>query len=201
MEKISQDTRIEYWKNYLTAISLGRAKDAANQLFNKGKEVTNIQSTAEGDQNILHLLTSLYVHYARPFKQWKNLRLDEAIVPENYSDIHLKLIKIRDKMIAHFDYKVTDEIENPNLNRVVIRIRNGELTAGIASYLEDGFEFERIERLCNEIIKKCNYRNKRILEKSGTHKSQTDGFYEVDLGEGERYLLKTLDLSTEYFES
>src|SRR5207249_9620958 len=41
--------------------------------------------------------------YARPFKQWPEVRLAEDDVPIKYREVHKEVLKYRDKVIAHRD--------------------------------------------------------------------------------------------------
>src|SRR6266513_1743637 len=49
------------------------------------------------------LTVSATVLYARPFKQWPEVRLAEDGVPIKYREVHNEVLKYRDKVIAHRD--------------------------------------------------------------------------------------------------
>ena len=49
------------------------------------------------------LTVSATVLYARPFKQWPEVRLAEDDVPIKYREVHKEVLKYRDKVIAHRD--------------------------------------------------------------------------------------------------
>jgi hypothetical protein len=49
------------------------------------------------------LTVSATVLYARPFKQWSEVRLAEDDVPIKYREVHNEILKYRDKVIAHRD--------------------------------------------------------------------------------------------------
>ena len=56
-----------------------------------------------GPQMRTWLTVSATVLYARPFKQWPEVRLAEDDVPIKYREVHNKALKYRDKVIAHRD--------------------------------------------------------------------------------------------------
>jgi hypothetical protein len=49
------------------------------------------------------LTVSATVLYARPFKQWPEVRLAEDDVPIKYREVHNEVFKYRDKVITHRD--------------------------------------------------------------------------------------------------
>ena len=49
------------------------------------------------------LTVSATVLYARPFRQWPEVRLAEDDVPIKYREVHKEVLKYRDKVIAHRD--------------------------------------------------------------------------------------------------
>jgi hypothetical protein len=56
-----------------------------------------------GPQMRTWLTVSATVLYARPFKQWPEVRLAEDEVPIKYREVHNEVLKYRDKVIAHRD--------------------------------------------------------------------------------------------------
>jgi hypothetical protein len=56
-----------------------------------------------GPQMRTWLTVSATVLYARPFKQWPEVRLAEDDVPIKYREVHNEVLKYRDKVIAHRD--------------------------------------------------------------------------------------------------
>ena len=57
----------------------------------------------QGPQMRTWLTVSATVLYARPFKQWPEVRLAEDDVPIKYREVHNEVLKYRDKVIAHRD--------------------------------------------------------------------------------------------------
>ena len=49
------------------------------------------------------LTVSATILYARPFKQWPEVRLEEDDVPVKYREVHKEVLKYHDKIIAHRD--------------------------------------------------------------------------------------------------
>ena len=56
-----------------------------------------------GPQVRTWLTVSATVLYARPFRQWPEVRLAEDDVPIKYREVHKEVLKYRDKVIAHRD--------------------------------------------------------------------------------------------------
>ena len=62
-----------------------------------------LSQSQQGPQMRTWLTVSATVLYARPFKQWPEVRLAEDDVPIKYREVHNEALKYRDKVIAHRD--------------------------------------------------------------------------------------------------
>jgi hypothetical protein len=62
-----------------------------------------LSQSEQGPQMRSWLTVSATVLYARPFKQWPEVRLAEDDVPIKYREVHKEVLKYRDKVIAHRD--------------------------------------------------------------------------------------------------
>ena len=62
-----------------------------------------LSQSQQGPQMRTWLTVSATVLYARPFKQWPEVRLAEDDVPIKYREVHKEVLKYRDKVIAHRD--------------------------------------------------------------------------------------------------
>ena len=62
-----------------------------------------LSQSQQGPQMRSWLTVSATVLYARPFKQWPEVRLAEDDVPIKYREVHNEVLKYRDKVIAHRD--------------------------------------------------------------------------------------------------
>ena len=62
-----------------------------------------LSQSQQGPQMRSWLTVSATVLYARPFKQWPEVRLAEDDVPIKYREVHKEVLKYRDKVIAHRD--------------------------------------------------------------------------------------------------
>ncbi len=62
-----------------------------------------LSQSQKGPQMRSWLTVSANVLYARPFKQWPEVRLAEDDVPIKYREVHKEVLKYRDKVIAHRD--------------------------------------------------------------------------------------------------
>jgi hypothetical protein len=88
------------------------------------------------------LTASATVLYARPFKQWPEVRLAEDDVPIKYREVHNEVLKYRDKVIAHRDPDAHDRDvwgnELPIVsdgNNIFIPTTNPAMENGIAGSL------------------------------------------------------------------
>ncbi len=62
-----------------------------------------LSQSQQGSEMQTWLTVSATVLYARPFKQWPEVRLAEDDVPIKYREVHKEVLKYRDKVIAHRD--------------------------------------------------------------------------------------------------
>ncbi len=62
-----------------------------------------LSQSQQGPQMRTWLTVSATGLYARPFKQWPEVRLAEDDVPIKYREVHNEVLKYRDKVIAHRD--------------------------------------------------------------------------------------------------
>ena len=62
-----------------------------------------LSQSQQGPQMRTWLTVSATVLYARPFKQWPEVRLTEDDVPIKYREVHKEVLNYRDKVIAHRD--------------------------------------------------------------------------------------------------
>jgi hypothetical protein len=62
-----------------------------------------LSQSQQGPQMRTWLTLSATVLYARPFKQWPEVRLAADDVPIKYREVHKEVLKYRDKVIAHRD--------------------------------------------------------------------------------------------------
>lgn len=93
MDTPSKDARLAIWKVTLARSSFIQTRRACEALLQLGASAPEVVST-----------TAL-VFYARPFKQDSDVRLDKALVPVEFTDLHEDIIRYRDKVIAHRDVK------------------------------------------------------------------------------------------------
>jgi hypothetical protein len=97
METPSKDARLAIWKVTLARSSFIQTKRACEALLQLGASAPEVVVTA--------LSTTALVFYARPFKQDSDVKLDKALVPAEFTDLHEDIIRYRDKVIAHRDVK------------------------------------------------------------------------------------------------
>ena len=180
MKKAPKQVRLEYWKYQFAALTFEEAREMAAYLHDNPKPKLEYS-----------LLTSLYVLYGRPFKQHKSIRISDDIVPPDYRDLHDYLIVLRDKLFAHVDENAPPDWEEKHLSKILIGYRNGEFRPVFAQLFRDGFQFDRVKALCAILHGLCHAKSEEIalpyMQGTGLPTALT---YEVDLSEGEKYILK-----------
>jgi hypothetical protein len=170
MKKLPQIKRLEYWKYQCAALSFIRAKEVVDYL------ISNKNSTLK-----YQLLTSVYVLYGRSFKQRKQVRMPEDIVPPEYKDVHGFLLDLRDKMFAHVDTDGLPKKGISQLSKILIHVEDGYAKAGMASLLPIGFQYERTSKLCQFLYDTCNRKSEEILMDAMDGDYPPPGDYEVNL--------------------
>ena len=182
MKKLTQEKRLEYWKYQSAALSFDHAKEVADYLISNKGHALNYQ-----------LITSLYILYGRPFKQRKKFRLSEDIVPHDYLEEHSFLLGLRDKTFAHIDIVGLPEKDISQLNKILLIVKENMARAVTASLLPQGYNITRIRDLCAMLLDKCNTKAGEILREAINGTDLRDSTYEVDLRDGERDMLKSVD--------
>ena len=180
MKKLPQTKRLEYWKYQCAALTFLRAKDVGEYLIEHKTSPLAYQ-----------LLTALYVLYGRPFKQRKQVRIPEQLVPSEYAEEHSLLLDLRDKMFAHVDTNGPSEKNIESLTKILMRVENGAASTGMASLLPNGFQFERTRDLCDYLREACDKESEGILLDAMDRSCPAPNLtYEIDLGPGDAYLIK-----------
>ncbi len=107
-------------------ISLGYATDALKCARFDCTALSKINDSS--DMAWVSGATSLVAHYSRPFKRSSKMsRLDDAIVPERFRDIHRRLIEARDKAHVHLDGDFHDEGSDVPLHQIkMLKERDGK---------------------------------------------------------------------------
>jgi len=182
MKKVPQSDRFEYWKFLSAHFSLQQAKSIAKHLL----------QLPFSDPLFYPLLTTLYILYGRPFKQKGNVRLADNIIPKRFVKLHEKLIDLRDKAFAHVDYDGIPKKGIDEINKILIRIHDGVASTGIATQIPQGLQLSDIVSLCDNLLVKCSYYLQKIWDKSVKDIYPSDGDYEVNLQEGNAFLIKKL---------
>ncbi len=178
MKKLTQNQRLEYWKYQCAALTFIRTKEVVDYL------ISNTNSHLE-----YQLLTSIYVLYGRPFKQRKQVRISEDIVPSKYTKEHGFLMDLRDKMFAHVDIDGLPEKDICQLSKILIRIEDGRAQAGMASLLPIGFQHEKIRDLCQILHDICDRKSEKILINAMETDCPPPGCYEVNLCKNNAHLI------------
>ena len=90
----SRTERLAFWRDEYALDSFTVLQRLLAFMFSQSQQ---------GPQMRTWLTVSATVLYARPFKQWPEVRLAEDDVPIKYREVHNEVLKYRDKVIAHRD--------------------------------------------------------------------------------------------------
>lgn len=183
MKKLPLERRLEYWKYQSAELTFDDAREVSVYLIEQPKFPLMYQ-----------LLTSLYVLYGRPFKQRKNVRISEELVPSRYAEEHKFLIGLRDKLFAHAD---TDGLADENidcLTKILLRASGGGLVPAMAGHLPIGLRYQEIRDLCMLLAQACHEKAQEILIDAMDGRCPPANLtYEIDLRPGESYLIKQVE--------
>jgi hypothetical protein len=90
----SRTERLAFWRDEYALDSFTVLQQLLAFMFSQSQKGPQMRSC---------LTVSATVLYARPFKQWPEVRLAEDDVPIKYREVHKEVLKYRDKVIAHRD--------------------------------------------------------------------------------------------------
>lgn len=96
--------RIEFWKLQHASSTFDQVTQLCEWILKEGID--------GGHPLHVPLMAALHTLYGRPFRQRKDFRIAEDLVPANYRDDHVMLLTMRDKIHAHTDAdgpKTTDD--------------------------------------------------------------------------------------------
>jgi len=125
MKRIPYDVRVEYWRFQFAKLCFTGAQDLIQKMVK--------ESLDRDDLFLPPLMISAIVYYARPSKQRRPFRFAESIVPEKLMPMHLYLITLRDKTLAHID---TDgpELGGNVTNKLLVQVLdNNAMHLGLES--------------------------------------------------------------------
>jgi hypothetical protein len=182
MKKLALSERLEYWKYQCAELTFDDAQKVAEYLIEHKDHPLMYQ-----------LLTSLYVLYGRHFKRGDS-RISEDLVPPEYLNEHKLLLNLWDKVFAHIDTDGLPDRDIDHLNKVLLRVRHGKAFPAIASNLPEGFRFESIRDLCAHLSDFCHKKAEEKLCDAMDGSCPPDLDYEIDLREGDRFLIKPVEL-------
>ncbi|TDY66535.1 hypothetical protein CLV96_3914 [Leptospira meyeri] len=130
------------------------------------------------------LLISLYTIYAKPFKQKKEIRLEEKNIPEGYLEFHKRLIALRDKFSAHsdIDFEIPlTKSEFISMNEVTTFTTNGVSTFGISIFKPNAVFLDTIKELCTKLKISCEKEALTLWKKYYSGVKVPDGIMNVNI--------------------
>ncbi len=184
MPKAPHADRIEFWKFQHASVTFGQVKDVCDVIL---KEKI-------GPAHSLHipLMIALHTLYGRPFKQRKDVRISEQIVPKELKDVHDSLITSRDKVHAHADVDGPRTAADNSLNKVAIFIRDSNVRCATTMIFPREIQIEKIRSLVNALSQKTQYHAEKVWKRNIKKEFVRDGDYEVNLSKSDDEFLKTL---------
>ena len=135
------------------------------------------------------LTLSIAVIYGRPFKQKKNIRLPELMIPKELQSTHEFLLLIRDKVFAHTDIDGPRYDEDFLANEIVVDARAGRVEYSLTTLAFRDTEIKKIRRLSRILAEKSGYHAEKLWNKYIGKRPFPDGEYKVNLADGNGPLL------------
>jgi len=190
MKKLPQKTRLDYWKYQYAALSFEEASKVAMFLIENSKPPLLYQPL------FYPLLTSLVVLYMRSFGRPSSVRISDDLVPSEFTDLHDYLHVLRDKVFAHVDKNAPSDWDVKHLSKIFFGYHDGAFRPAFGQFFRDGFQIDRFKELCDTLHKICHSKSEEILEEAmdGTKHLDPILTFEIDISEGDKYLLKLRDL-------
>ena len=135
-------------------------------------------------------MTALHTLYARPFKQKKQIRLTDDIVPSESKSLHDSIILMRDKIHSHTDLNGPGTSGGLCINKVVVR-SDGQ-TAIFAATMIFPRNTPSIRDLADVLLKKCSYHSEKIWRRVMPSGIPFSGEFEININEGDDRFIKPL---------
>ncbi len=135
----THEERIDFWKHSYARSSFIETQSFVNELL-------SINPPPNSPTRRAFTMATLGV-YCRPFKQRRNIRLSEDIVPDQHKETHDTLILLRDKVIAHrdLDAPITDW---GFVSQLQFNVRDEQLTVDtISSIMSNEVAYSILELL------------------------------------------------------
>ena len=144
MQLTPQSDRIAFWSFTSASATFYAASSCLRELRKK-----------EGiaDSSLRYATACAFVVlYGRAFKQKKDVRLIEDMVPDEFRALHKHLLTLRDKTFAHFDPDGPDPAAGV-WNKAKITARSGGFSAALNYFILDEPSQQRAEELISELQK------------------------------------------------
>ncbi len=165
-----------------TLFKLVYARDAFERTLSFGKAFQEYQNPDPDDPLYSSLSCSIFVNYAKPFKQGQVLKeaLEENI-PTEYELIHNDAIRWRDRFFAHTDTKGLTDDEGLEANQVCIEVENGKPSL-IWQKLEVKSDFvSDLTKLSEILLEKTGGYIRELYKKHQNFFPKTDGIYLLNI--------------------
>ena len=190
MKKAKPEDRIDYWRFHVAAHSFDQARAVGGKL----------NGLTDSDPLFLPLILALHVLYARPFKHDKaSRRVEESLVPQDFTSGHKMLLRMRDRIFAHHDKEagIKDSDTDIDLFQLVVDVRGGEMRPGVQLVYPTEFQRQRVQQLCDHLYRVCMAKAQEALSKC-LARIPSDALYRVSTEfEGRAPLLIRSEWSTE----
>jgi hypothetical protein len=181
MREVPRKDRLAFW----TFTSASATFQAARRCLKELRKDGGVQ-----DNNLRYAIVCAFVvFYGRAFKQKKDVRLIEAMIPEEYKALHKHLLVLRDKTFAHLDPDGPDANAGA-LNKSRIEAKEGGFSSALNFFNLKEEDQKRAEKLLLELEKKCAYHAVKIWKRHVGKNGAPDGEYEVSIGAEASPLLK-----------
>ena len=133
------------------------------------------------------LLSAAIIEYGKPFKKSRGIdKIDDAIIPEKYKELHDKLIKSRDKFVAHIDNCGIEETDR-EFHRIHLIKKGSTIFIDIESPRLPENLISPMKNLSKELREKASYYRQKYLKKYSKKMFDQKGDINWELEVGETF--------------
>lgn len=137
-------------------------------------------------------MTALHVLYGRSFKQRKEVRISDEIIPDEYKETHGALINMRDQIYAHMDVDGPISTSQSLLNKIGVFINSGSIRFAMTMAFPREGQVEKIRDLTKTLSEKTWYHAEKVWQRHFGKQFIPDNRYEVNLSKENDDFLKPI---------
>jgi hypothetical protein len=170
MNNIPFRDRAAFWKYQSASVAFEMVRDTC--IYLRQHSLSTSHSIHDS------LVTSIYVLYARPFKQSNELKLEEDLVASEYRATHAILLQLRNTMFVHTDLHRPVTVDGYRINELAGYTRNGSTKFGVSVVTP---VLPSVEALAASLVGETSSRADSIWRQYMSHERVPDGTSIVNL--------------------